>query len=97
MEGISLLQTVINGGPALILAVGLMVVWRTWRQDLKDNQACSGEQNKVIRQLMDDRVQTHKEWAAKFDDMADKVKASLTTLDTFTKTVEKVITGGKAK
>ncbi len=87
MEQLSLLQAIVNGGPAVILAVALYVVWRTWRAELKEHQ-------KFIQDMQEQRVKDALDWSSKYQEMVGKVRETLVNLDGFTKTVEKVLVSG---
>lgn len=101
-EDVNLLQTVLNGGPALILAVGIVVVWRTWRNDCKERQTEQETNDRNFRELQEKRiadqekrVQDALSWSSKYNDLATEVKQSLAVMDRFMQTVENTVTRGK--
>jgi len=94
VEEISLLQAVVNGGPALILAIGLVVVWRTWRSDITERRVAQDDLRQCLKEVQEQRVQDAQNWSEKHNALVDKIKETLVNLDNFTKTVEKVLSGG---
>jgi hypothetical protein len=92
VEEISVLQAIINGGPSLILAVALVVVWRTWRADRKETNELIGTIRQCLEEVQDQRVQDAQAWSEKYNELAAQVKQSLASLERFTGAVERFIT-----
>jgi len=94
MEEISLLQSIISGGPALILAVGLVFIWRTWRSDVQENKKEKEALIQCLNELQEQRVADAIEWSQKYNEMANKVGQSVDVLNHFTGMVERALTQG---
>ena len=92
MEEFSVLQTIINGGPALVLAAGLVVVWRTWRADRKESNQIIGTIRKCLEEVQDQRVKDAQAWSEKYNELAAQVRQSLASLERFAGAVERFIT-----
>lgn len=96
-EDVNLLQTILSGGPSLILAFGIVVVWKTWRVEVKDRIA---EREAAITSALalhekrvqdqEKRVQDALSWSGKYNDLAHEVKSSLAVMDRFMETVERI-------
>ena len=91
---ISILQTIINGGPALVLAVALVFVWKAWRKDAKDHKTDLESINECLNELQEQRVNDAIDWSNKYNQLADHVRGSVDVLKNFTGMVERAITRG---
>lgn len=88
---INILQAVLNGGPALILAVGLVVVWKTWRADRKESNELLGTIRKCLEETQAERVKEAQAWSQKYNELAAQVRQSLESLQRFASAVERFI------
>lgn len=94
MDGINLLQTIINGGPALLLAIAVVMLWRTWRSDIKNkNEDVAKAQNKLAI-AQEQRVSDAQDWSSKYNDLATQVHDSMVASERFMGIVERTITSG---
>jgi hypothetical protein len=91
---ISLLQTIINGGPALIIAIGLVFVWRAWRKDVKEHKEEIESLNSCLNDLQEQRVNDAIDWSNKYNQLADHVRGSVEVLKNFTGMVERALSRG---
>lgn len=89
-EDVNLLQTILSGGPSLILAFGIVVVWKTWRAEVKERIAEREAAITSALALHEKRVQDALSWSGKYNDLAHEVKSSLAVMDRFMETVERV-------
>jgi hypothetical protein len=94
MEEISIIQTIVNGGPAVLLAVACVILWRTWRSDSREHKKEVESLNQCLNELQEQRVNDAIEWSQKYNEMAGNVKQSIDVLTHFTGMVERALTQG---
>ena len=94
MEDLNILQTIINGGPAVILAVGLVIVWRAWRAELKKKDDIIVVIRQLLEKTQDQRVEDAQHWSEKYSEMASQVQQSLTALERLTQFIERLTSRG---
>lgn len=95
MEEISVLQTIINGGPALILAVGIIAIWRAWRTDSQKKDGDLAAAQEALTANQEKRVEEAQCWSKKYNEVATQMKASLQNFDSYMTTVDRLAQGGR--
>lgn len=80
MPEISLLQAIVNGGPAVILAVGLVFVWRTWRRDNTEHEAEREALRELLMEVQESRVADAERWADKYRELAQETQRTIADL-----------------
>lgn len=91
MEEISILQAVINGGPALILAVGLVWVWRTWRGERRELVEEIVGIRETLEETQEKRVADAAHWAGKLCEFSKRTTTAITELEKILETTERMI------
>lgn len=91
MEEISILQAVINGGPSLILAVGLIWVWRTWRAERREFVDEIVGIRQTLEETQEKRVEDAAHWAGKLCESAKRTAQAISELEKILETTERMI------
>lgn len=91
MEEISILQAVINGGPALLLAIGLVWVWRTWRAERRELVEEIEGIRETLEETQEKRVEDAAHWAGKLCEFAKRTTKSITDLEKILDATERII------
>ncbi len=94
MEEINLLQTIINGGPALLLGIAVVMLWRTWRSDVKKKDEDIAAAHQSEKEIQEKRIMDAESWSKRYNDLATKVQDSLSTSERFMGMVERTIVRG---
>ena len=80
MPEISLVQTIVNGGPALIIAVGLVFVWRAWRRECTEHEAEREALRELLQEVQENRVADAERWADKYRELAQETQRTIADL-----------------
>ena len=91
MEEISILQAVVNGGPALILAIGLVWVWRTWRAERRELVDEVEGIRATLEETQEKRVEDASHWAGKLCEAAKRTTTAISELEKILATTERMI------
>ena len=91
MEEISILQAVVNGGPALTLAVGLVWVWRTWRAERRELVDVIEGIRAALEEIQEKRVEDAAYWAGKLCEAAKRTTTAISELEKILETTERMI------
>ena len=94
MEDISIIQALLNGGPALILAVGIAVIWKAWRADSKQKDEELAASREALSENQEKRVEEAQCWSKKYNEVASQMRVSLESFGEYMKTVERLSQGG---
>lgn len=94
MEEINFLQAIINGGPALLLAIAVVMLWKTWRSDMKKKDEEIAAIHESEKEVQEKRIMEAKSWSKRYNDLATKVQDSLSTSERFMGMVERTIVRG---
>lgn len=81
MEEISILQAIINGGPALIFAVGLAWVWKTWRSERREFVNVIEGLRESLGATQEQRVADAQHWAGKLCEAAKRTAHAVSELE----------------
>lgn len=95
LEEINLLQGIVSGGPALILAIGIAVIWRTWRADSKQKGEELAAAREALSENQEKRVEEAQCWSKKYNEVTSNVKTMLESFGEYMKTVERLSQGGQ--
>ncbi len=91
MEEISILQAVINGGPALIFALGLVWVWRTWRAERRELVEEIDGIRGALEETQEKRVEDAAHWAGKLCESAKRTTTAVSELEKILEATERMI------
>lgn len=91
MEEISILQAVVNGGPALMLAVALVWVWRTWRAERRELVDEIEGIRETLEETQDRRVTDAQHWAGKLCEAAKRTAQAISELEKILEATERMI------
>lgn len=81
MEEISILQAIVNGGPALIFAVGLALVWKTWRAERRELVDEIEGLRESLGETQERRVADAQHWAGKLCEAAKRTAQAVSELE----------------
>lgn len=91
MNEISILQAVVNGGPALMLAVALAWVWRTWRAERRELVDEIEGIRETLEQTQEKRVEDAAHWSGKLCEAAKRTTTAISELEKILEATERMI------
>jgi len=94
VEELNFLQAIINGGPALLLAFAVIVIWKTWRSDMKKKDEDIAAAYQSEKEVQEKRIKEAQSWSNKYNDLATKVQDSLSTSERFMEILERTVVRG---
>lgn len=90
MPEISILQAILNGGPALMLLVALCLVWKTWRNERAEHESEKEALREVLQEVQDARVADAERWAEKLCKLAKETERTIADVIKITDLIQKL-------
>lgn len=90
MEDISILQAVVNGGPALMLAVALVWVWKTWRAERREFVDEIEGIRQTLEETQEKRVSDAAHWSGKLCEAAKRTTTAISELEKIHEATERM-------